>query len=59
MKSPAVISESDIRNAIREAYAAGANGDEDVAYTIMRALQEKLRPAIRRIHREFQTTEAN
>ena len=59
MRSPCVISESDIRNTIRDAYAAGMKGDDAVLHFAQVRLVARLFGPLRRVHREFIATEAN
>ncbi len=54
-----VISESDIRNAIRDAYATGIKDDDEVLRFAQLQMTARLYGPIRRIRKEFDATEAN
>lgn len=59
MRSPAIITESDIRNAIRDAYANGLTDDEEVINAARVQLLVRLSGPLRRIRKEFDVMEPN
>lgn len=59
MRSPVIITESDIRNVIRDAYANGLTDDEDVINAARVQLIVKLTGPLRRISKEHDAMEAN